>query len=220
MILYSDDAGPLSVRDALAEHLVREICSASPASVPLDRTTIRELAQGVAAYIERESGADPAWLDSDRVVALTCRALRALGHPELARRMALLGTRLVRAGDWLTAGGQPALELDLAQLLRQPRDSLELLFFRSLDCSLDGMADAWDASGGGGALILRNLHRSARTLLGNGPGNARSVESFGDEIRRRCAEKLQRLQSSRGWRGTPLVVHLETPARRRRKKRT
>ena len=204
MISNADNA-PATPRDVLVSRLVAQIAGAAAAS---DRGLehVEELAQGVAAFLEREHGAF--CVESPYVRVLASRALWSVGQQELARRLLLFGTGVVRTSEWLVTGGDKLLVLDLERLDFRRSGAMELALFRSLAVVTEAVADSWNATSGRGALGLRNAGATARSLL-NCPRGGRRVGALVDEMKRACADRLDLVRRTREWAHSPRVLNLD-----------
>ena len=157
----SATAAPLEppVREALARGL-------DPAHSPA--APIEEIVHSVAAWLHdhrRASSARPP--AREELSLLTAQALHAVGHPLCARRMALVGSGLVRSSVWAFAAGGTVWTLDLAPLVRRPADRYELPFLVLLRTTLRHLASIWPNDGAPLVLGLRHLRHTVDALLGS-----------------------------------------------------
>ena len=195
-------------RQVIAEHIEETIGDAfqSAAGGPAS-LVVREVAQGVAAYLDNTQPAGMS-IANGRLCGLASRALDAVGEPGAARRLLLFGGGMARASAWTVTGGRTMVVLDLARFLPPQGYPLELAFYGTLDATLHAIAEVWDEGSGEGALGLRNLRVPTRAFTG-ARAPRRQVDAFMREVAMRCAGKLDQLRQARGWRATPLIMHLD-----------
>lgn len=188
---------------ALARGITAAIDRVSDESTQLSPHAARALAGGVAAYL---SG--PSDRPRTHALALSARALAAIGEPRLAHRLMLFSSGLVRPASFTSFGAGPAWILDLRRLRLGERDCMELLLFATLDLVLAACADMWDASRGRGELCLRHVGGTCAALLAR-PRRDAAVIRLGREIHSRCRYKLGLMGVVRRWETTPAVVDLD-----------
>ena len=146
------------VREALSRGLDAALSPAAP---------IEEIVHSVAAWLHdhrRASAARPP--AREELSLLTAQALHAVGHPLCARRMALVGSGLVRSSVWAFAAGGTVWTLDLAPLVSKPADRYELPFLVLLRTTLRHLASIWPNNGAPLVLGLRHLRATVEMLLG------------------------------------------------------
>ena len=204
MIWDADPTDTPPARRELVAQVAAEIARVAPPDGESQRLA-QDVAWAVAAYLERQPGA--CCVESPRVRLLICRALSASGAPEIARRLLLRNSSVVRCAESPLAPGAPAVTLDLGQLLAPGADRTELALFAGLACLLEAVAENWDASAGHGVLELRDLRRAAGGVLGCAPRHRRAG-ALAAETKAFCARKLTAVQQARGWRASPLVIEV------------
>ncbi|MEI7436895.1 MAG: hypothetical protein WCL16_08850 [bacterium] len=146
------------VRKALTGNLDPRFSQAAP---------IEEIVHSVATWLHdhRRSFSDsPA--AREELSLLAAQALHAVGHPLCARRMALVGSGLVRSSAWTFAAGATVWALDLAPLVRRPADRYELPFLVLLRTTLHQLASLWPDDNAQLVLGLRHLRPTVDVLLG------------------------------------------------------
>jgi hypothetical protein len=187
----------------LARNITDAIADVSDDISRLSADEASALAGGVTAYLAgRPDG------QNLHALALSARALAAIGERRLAHRLMLFSSGLVRPASFTALGSGPAWTLDLRRLRLGDRDRIELLLFSTLDLILSSCADMWDASGGHGELCLRNVRETCAALLAR-PRRHGTVVRLGREIRSRCRYKLGLMQAARRWEASPAVVDLD-----------
>lgn len=146
------------VRDALARGLDPALSPAAP---------IEEIVHSVAAWLHDQRGATSAMPPArEELSLLTAQALKAVGHPQCARRMTLVGSGLVRPSVWSFAAGGTVWTLDLAPLVQRPADRYELPFLVLLRTTLNQLASLWPDDGAPLVIGLRHLRPTVDALLG------------------------------------------------------
>ena len=201
-------ANPAGIREQWADRLFHAMHSASVGLHDLPPDAVREVAHGVATYLdERLPPGTP--VESERLIALAAQALVALGETRLARRLLIFGCGLVRPAEWAVGGDQTMLVLDLNRLAVRREDRLEIVLFRALSVCLDGIADTWDPSGGDGTLGLSHVDRAARQFVPPRRATPRRIAAFADEIVQACRHHLAAIGARRGWTTAPHVLILD-----------
>lgn len=161
------------------------------------------VAEGVAQYVVREDAG--AAVDEGRLLLLTARALRSVGGTDLARRMVVCGTGLVRSGRLEVAGAGNAWLVSLA-VLRVPGDGdTELAAHAAMRQLVTAVAELWACSHGEGVLGLAGLDAFARRILGRDPAPG-AVARLSRELLQRCGDELERAARARDWAHVPRVV--------------
>ena len=212
MIWNTVENTPAAAREAMASYLAGEINSVNIGSSRLSEESVRELARGVAAYLQGDSAAGFC-METDRLLRLTSQALATVGEKELARRLLVFGTGLARSTESNMAASQGMLVIDLKRLTVKPDDCLELIFFRSLTSVLGIVAEAWDETEGDGALGLRGVGATAAALLGPAKARPRKIVALTVEILAHCRRNLESLRALRHWRHVPQLVNLDASYR-------
>lgn len=190
----------------IVSELTSEIEAVCGAEMPLSEDQVLELARAVAAFIENECRG--VYRDSDSLMLLASRALASLGARQVARRLVITGTGLVRPSEWEVTGQDAMWVLDLRQITLQKGAPLELVFFHCLRLILESMAEVWDSTKGAGVLGLRHVTMSAASFLG-GEKSRKEVEELGREIKEACRARLDAIRKERGWDGVPFVMDLD-----------
>lgn len=173
---------------------------------PMNETQIRELARAVAVFVEREYGAAVA--DPRSLMLLASRALASIGEKQVARRLLVFGTGLVKPAEWEISGEESMWVLDLRQMTVLSGCELEIVFFRCLDLVIDSIAEVWDGTGGGGVLGLCHVTQSAASLLAD-KSPKRDISGLVSEMKSACRQKLGQIKSKRGWTDIPFVMDLD-----------
>jgi len=190
----------------IVSDLTSEIEAVCGAGMPLSEDQVLELARAVAAFIENEC--QGCYKDSDSLLLLASRALASLGARQVARRLVISGTALVRPSEWEVTGQDAMWVLDLRQITVQKGAPLELVFFNCLRLILESMAEVWDSTKGAGVLGLRHVTMSAAVLLG-GEKSRKEIEALAREIKDACRTRLDAVRKERGWEGVPFVMDLD-----------
>ena len=188
---------------ALTSSITAAIDGVSDENIRISPHAARELAGGVAAYL-----AVPSDRPRAHALALSARALAAIGESRLAHRLLLFSSGLLQPAAFTSLGAGPAWTMDLQRLRLGERDGMELLLFATLDLVLAACAEIWDSSRGHGELCLRHVSGTCATLLGR-PRRHKAVIRLGNEIRSRCRYKLGLMQVSRRWETAPAVMDLD-----------
>lgn len=202
-MIWTDQSSPRQPESELTALVMAEIESACGGSLPLDPRRIQEVARGVASHLA--DGTATRLLTSSDLLALTSRALGAVGERRLARAITIFASGLVRSGSWSAAGEGAVWTIDLPRLSRPGEASIELTFFSALDRAIEAIAELWEPCGGRGTLGLRRPAAAARALLG-GRAARRRESRLADEIARAAAHKLDSLQAARGWADRPRLM--------------
>lgn len=209
-MIYACDRGTQAAAagdDATLSLLVRELVASYGGMPPLREAQIAEMAHAVDAYLAARAGGG-SQPDAAHVVLLASRALESLGEGEVAGRLLVFGTGLVRPALWEISAGASMWVLDLRQLTVPSDAPLELVLFRSLEAVIEATAEMWDETRGAGVLGLRHVCRTAAALLHRGL-HTPQARRLADDLRAHCAGRLGELRRRRGWRQTPDVVNLD-----------
>jgi hypothetical protein len=190
----------------MVSDLTAEIEALCGADMPLSEDQVLELARAVAAFIENECSG--VYRDPESLMMLASRALASLGARQVARRLIIKGTGLLRPSEWEVTGEEAMWVLDLRQITLQHGAPLELVFFHCLRLVLESMGEVWDATKGAGVLGLRHVTMSAASLLGGGR-SGKDVDKLATEIKDVCRARLGLIRKARGWDGTPFVMDLD-----------
>ena len=203
-MIWSAPEESSSPRSLVVSRIMADLAGLAPD--PSDLARLREVAQGVAAYVARH--ADGCCVESPMILLLTARALSAVGEPALARRLILYGSRTVRPAVWTAAGDETTIVLDVERLAGRTQDRFELALFEGLNTALEAVSPAWDPSAGEGALGLSHVRQIAAALTHSPPESRRS-RALVSEIKTACAEKLGSFRDERHWRQAPRVMDLD-----------
>jgi hypothetical protein len=188
------------------ESVINENCGDA---LQLDESQAADLAAAVASFMEinHNSGS---FVDSGYLVMLASRALSSIGEQQAAHRLLGFGSGLVSPSEWEVTGGRDVWTLDLHQMTVRESETLEIVFFNSLNIVLASIADVWSESDGNGVLGLRHVCDTASALLGG--GNRRSVAALSEEIKQACAAKLEQIRAERMWSHVPSIMNLDIGA--------
>lgn len=176
----------------------------------------RDVATGVQAFL---AAGDTASVDSRHVRAITSRALMCAGRKDMASRLLLVGSGLVKQSESALVNDGAVFILNLEKIVVTNDECLDLMFQRCLLLLVESMSHMWDATGGRGLLGLRNVRVAAASVLGRG-ATARQVDILARETRFICGRKLEVLRLSRNWQECPFVFDLDwvSTARKRQRK--
>jgi len=199
----ADDPAP----GALLKRLIADVSDATGRAPSLKDADIDELAEALRRVLA-ERGEIPA--APFRVVKLSARTLGELGAGDLARRLLVFGSGLVRPSVWEASGGGRIWILDLRRLTVDAGVQIELTVFRSLDAVIAAIVDVWDESSGLGRLGLRHVQGTAERLFGAADqARGRRSTAFAKELLLRSRARLQQLASERRWAHVPEVLSLD-----------
>ena len=193
--------------DALLKRLIVEVSDATGRAPSLKDGDIDELAEALRRVLA-ERGEIPA--APFRVVELSARTLGEMGAGDLARRLLVFGSGLVRPSVWEASGGGRIWILDLRCLTVDAGVQIELTIFRSLDAVIAAIGDVWDESAGRGRLGLRHVRGTAERLFGvSDQVRGRRSPAFVKELLLQSRARLQQLASERHWAHVPEVLSLD-----------
>lgn len=211
-MIWKSDSCPTttSVREQIADYLMERIRWANTGLPPLEEPAIREIAQGVAIYLD-EGHPDGFRMELGHMLTMAAQVLSALGHPSLSRRLPLFGTGLICLSDSPMTGNGIMLVLDLQKLTSRRADCLEMVLLPSLLRCVEIIADTWDNSSGDGMLGLRHMASYAKSLLPHRVRAAR-LNALKAELMDQTRTALERIGTERGWRVAPHVINLDTEA--------
>lgn len=205
-MIYIPDAEQERAGSALAKQISAQVSELGGLELLGDPGGLEEVARAVECFLERNGGDGS--VESRHVLMLASQALSSVGEGAAARRLLVFGTGLVRPSEWEVVAGDRMWVLDLRQMTVRADDSLEMVFFGSLNIVLEAMADIWDETGGEGVLGLRNVCAAACALLGSDACRKR-VDALVDEIHNAARTKLNHLGALRGWDEIPQVMNLD-----------
>ncbi len=205
-MIWDPDAASDRSDSAIVSHISAEIKAVCGDDLAENQANVKELARAVEVFLEKEH--DSPLVDSKYLVMLASRALSSIGEGDVARRLLVFGTGLVRPSVWEVSGGKAMWILDLKQMTVKDDSSLELFFFGCLNIVLDSIADIWDETKGEGTLGLQNVCPAAAGLLGK-VGKKKEVWALAGEIRALCSKKLDQIRAARGWQAAPEVINLD-----------
>jgi hypothetical protein len=98
--------------------------------------------------------------------------------------------------------------LNLRFLFSFLETGLELTIWRILHALIKEMAVLWDASGGMGAMGLKNTCYLSVNVLGF-PGKSRKARKFAAELISFCEKDLKMTAEKRNWRSAPTVMDVD-----------
>lgn len=203
-MIINDHSKSRGTRAGSAGRIAAEIGSVLLGSHEMADDCLREVAEGVAAYVAESRGQSMARSIHPR--ALASRALSSVGRGDLAGRLMVFGGGLVRRVT-LSASGDVWV-LDLGRLHVRREDRLDMMLMTCLNSILESMSHVWDRTGGQGALGLRNLRSMAGGMAGNGAKPAR-VRTACREIRAFCNHKLANMARERQWTDVPFLMVMD-----------
>ncbi|MDD5708198.1 MAG: hypothetical protein PHR35_19945 [Kiritimatiellae bacterium] len=204
-----DDAAQPSGGGAsrLLPRLLREMAESAGEALPLSETQVEELARAVDAFIAQQGG-QPDADNAPYVAMLASRALNSLGAGDVAKRLLVYGTGLLRPALWEISLDDAMWVLDLRRLTVASGAPLELTLFRCLDVVVSATADVWDATRGAGMLGLRHVCGVAAEMLNRGL-HTPEARRLADDLGAHVAAQLEALRAARCWQQTPEVVNLD-----------
>lgn len=203
-MICTPDVGPVDAASAIASHIGEQILAAygNPYDSSLD---VNEVARAIECVLaERDCDV----VDSNTLAFLAAQAMSSVGEANVARRLILFGSGMVRPAEWLVTGGRATWVLDLREMTVYEDAPLELLLFQGVQLAIESIADVWDASRGEGVLGLRHVCATAGDLLCVSR-NTNQVAGLIREIKGLCSRKLDQLRAERGWDRRPLVLNLD-----------
>lgn len=207
-MIWQDTPGTdASLRDRLADRLLREIPAHCGNPALVESTTLTEAAAGVAAYLDQQQ-TFPHEVTPQAACTLVSRALDAAGEAGLADRIRIFGSALVYPDVWVVTGEETVWVLDAGQLLAPPDPRVEIVLFDRLRSKLTTFADVWDHPRGKGVLGLKGLFRAAAAVLGARAPESR-VRRLAGELHRMGSLQLDVLRVQRRWQHTPFVLSLD-----------
>jgi len=191
---------------SIVNHIESVITENCGDALRLDDGQAADLAAAVASFMEinHNSGS---FVDSGYLVMLASRALSSIGEQQAAHRLLVFGSGLVHPSEWEVTGGRDVWTLDLHQMTVKESETLEIVFFNSLNIVLASIADVWTESDGNGVLGLRHVCDTASALLGG--GTRKSVAALAEEIKLTCAAKLEQIRNERMWSNVPSIMNLD-----------
>ncbi|TFH17529.1 MAG: hypothetical protein E4H02_02655 [Lentisphaerales bacterium] len=166
---------------------------------------VSEIAKGVVASLVCLQS--PFSVEDGQLSVMASRALRGLGRHDLAWRVLLFGNGVARKSESLFAGGGRMWVLDMKKLRFPKTGGLEMALFVCVSSVLNCLADAWDVSGGSGALGLKHVEESEALALGSRV-KRRETQRLAREVVAFCSRKLELLQVVRNWTSVPSLMIL------------
>lgn len=206
MIYYQDRFSEETKDSALVSHIseqVREICRHEHI---VSSGNIDDIAHAVASFLG--SSGDSVSVDSNYLVMLTSQALTSVGESDVARRVLLFGTGMVKPAKWEVSGSDAMWVLDLREMTVLADADLEIVFFKSLAMIIESISSCWDETDGNGVLGLRHVSSAVAALLG-GFDEKRKTQELAEEIKGMCISKLESMSRERCWESIPLVMDLD-----------
>lgn len=189
----------------IVSHIGKQISCACHGNVD-SSLDVNEVARAIEHFLEKERHSE--FVDSKTLAFLAAQAMTSIGEPDIARRLILFGSGMVKPSQWAVTGDRAMWVLDLKEMTIREDAPLELLFFKGMQIVIESMADVWDESLGEGVLGLRHICCTATRLLCASHDDA-GVAELTAEIKGMCAGKLDQLRDLRGWRTTPMVLNLD-----------
>ncbi len=204
------DANAAGQASRLLPGMLAEVSAMIGEELSLTRTQASELAHAVDLYLDERGSRTGASSESTFSVAvLASRALEGLGEGDVARRLLVHGTGLLRPALWNVSRGRAMWILDLRFLILSAEAPLELTLFACMETVLTASSDIWDACRGEGLLGLRHVRRTVAGLLNRGD-RSRAARRLAGELRDVARQQLARIATRRGWLRVPDVINLDS----------